>query len=168
MKCRTLFVSLVCALSLATIGGRASSETPTSQCTHDEAAAFDVVDSWRLALMSGSADAVADIYAEDAVLIPSATASPLVGRDEIRAFFTEFLARHPLPVIAMRSHMRTCDRAVEAGTATYRITGVRKGTRMFVTGRYKVELSYRDGRWLIGQQQLALMPLPNRRVLLDR
>lgn len=169
MTWRTLLIAALCASPLATSGGRASAEVSTSQCSHIETTgAYDLIDNWRRALMSGSADAVAELYAEDAVLVPSAASTPLRGRDEIRAYFAEFLARHPEPVIAMRSHMRACDGVIEAGTATYRITGVRKGTRMFVTGRYKVELTLRNGRWLIGQQHLALMSLPNRRVLLER
>jgi uncharacterized protein (TIGR02246 family) len=123
---------------------------PTAVCTRaSEEVIARQFDRWNLALASGNADAVARLYAEDAVLRVAPGAPPLVGRAAIRAYFADLLARHPQGSQTMRSIAVSCNAASDTGTYVYRLTGRRKGTRMLIIGRYSTFYEYRGGDWLI-------------------
>jgi hypothetical protein len=59
-------------------------EQPTSEIQ-------DLFSMWNAALESGSADAVASLYADDAVLIPTTTQQIRVGRARIQEYFVKFI-----------------------------------------------------------------------------
>jgi uncharacterized protein (TIGR02246 family) len=146
------------------LGGAAAKAVASSRCAAAQARDIDdLTGRWQAALVAGDPDAIAALYAGDAVLLPAMGSAPLAGRAAIRAYFAAFVGRHALPTVTMRTVMAGCDMATEMGTARFLITGVRKGTRMFVAGRYTTVLTARDGQWLIAQQSLSLMPVPNRR-----
>jgi uncharacterized protein (TIGR02246 family) len=123
---------------------------PAAKCTKaSEALIARQFDRWNLAVASGNPDAVAGLYAEDAVLQVAPSQAPLVGRAAIRAHFANFLARHAQGTLTMRSIAASCNAASDTGTYAYRLTGNRKGTRTVVTGRYSTFYEYRDGDWVI-------------------
>lgn len=127
-----------------------------------------LLDRWSAAVANGDADAIAEFYADNALLLPAIGEAPREGKPSIRAYFAAFADRHPMPTITMRSVMAGCGMATEMGAARFQVTGARKGTRMFVGGRYSTVLTESDGRWLIVQQSLTLMPQLNRAVPLAR
>ena len=131
---------------------------PASTCvvtTKEEIAAL--AERWSGALAAGNPDSVANLYAEDAVLLPMSSRESRMGRQEIRSYFAEYLRRHPQGLIYMRSIMVGCNVASDIGMYTYRLTGRRKGTREAVVGRYSTLYEFRDGRWLIVQQHASAM-----------
>ena len=122
-------------------------------------------DRWSKALVAGNHEAVASHYAEDAVLLPMLSSEPRVGRAQISSYFRDYLKRHPQGVINMRLVTSGCNVASDIGTYTYRLTGLRKGTRVAIGGRYSTLYEYRGGQWLITQQHASTMigsPKPER------
>lgn len=118
------------------------------------------IDRWNRAVATGKPDAVARLYAEDAVLQTAPSDPPLIGRAAIQAHFAEYLTRHAQGTLSMRSISLSCNAASDTGTYAYRLTGKRKGTRTVFTGRYSTFYQYHDGDWLIVRQHHQPDPPP--------
>lgn len=164
MDLRQLFVgTILLGISASLASAVAGPDTPVRSCqeaSHSEITAH--LDRWQRAVATGDADAIAAFFTDNAVLLPAVSEAPRHGKVAIRAYFAEFAGRHPLPMITTRSVMTGCGMATEMGAVRFQVTGTRKGTRMFVGGRYSTVLTEIDGRWLIAQQSLSLMPQLNR------
>ena len=57
--------------------------------------ATHIVSEWMEALSSGNVEDVVDLYAEDAVLVPTFGSDPLYGIDAVRGYFMDFIGGHP-------------------------------------------------------------------------
>lgn len=123
--------------------------TPTPQVISQ------LFDKWNAAVAAGSADELANFYADDATLVPAKAAEPLIGKDAIRNFYAGLLARHPQPVIIKMTVTPSCNSAVASGFILYRVTGVRKGTRDLLGGQFEAEFALLDGNWRIVKHTLG-------------
>jgi uncharacterized protein (TIGR02246 family) len=147
---------LIAALVALSLPARAQSTAGCAVATKDDIAQLS--DRWSKALVAGNHEAVASHYAVDAVLLPMLSSEPRVGRAQISSYFRDYLKRHPQGVINTRLVTSGC-------TYTYRLTGLRKGTRVAIGGRYSTLYEYRGGQWLITQQHASTMigsPKPER------
>jgi uncharacterized protein (TIGR02246 family) len=113
---------------------------------------------WKAGLASGNADKMASFYTDDAVIVPTKNATPIKGRDAIRAYYADLLARHPQPRFISTKISTGCGTATVRGAVIYRITGKRKGTRMLLGGHYKVNFVFHKKVWQITDQALAADP----------
>ena len=148
-------LAIACAIALCGpwLSGRSLAQPAPACPKASEDAIARQFDRWNAALASGNPDAVARLYAENAVLRVSPQSPPIIGRAAIRDYFARFLARHPQGTLTMRSISVSCNAASDTGTYTYRLTGKRKGTRMVLTGRYSTFYEHRNGDWLIVRHQ---------------
>jgi uncharacterized protein (TIGR02246 family) len=110
---------------------------------------MQLFDRWNAALATGNPDLVAALYADDAVLLPALSDRLVVGRDQVRAHFSQFLGLHPQASVTTRAIDTDCATAVDSGTYVYRVTGRRKGTRMLISGHYAIRYELRDREWRI-------------------
>lgn len=113
---------------------------------------------WKAGLASGNADKMATFYTDDAVIVPTKNATPIKGRDAIRAYYADLLPRHPQPRFISTKISAGCSAATVRGAVIYRITGKRKGTRMLLGGHYKVDFVFHQNVWQITNQALATDP----------
>lgn len=125
-------------------------------------------DLWNTSLATGNPEEVAKLYAEKAVLLPALSDRPLVGRDQIRTHFAQFLRRHPQASVVRRTISIDCATAVDVGTYVYRVTGRRKGTRMLIGGVYGLRYEFDNGDWHIVSHRAfgAYRPLSSARDLM--
>ncbi|WP_017241876.1 SgcJ/EcaC family oxidoreductase [Streptomyces sp. SS] len=116
-------------------------------------------DRWNAALLTGDAEKVADLYAEDAVLLP--TASPRIRTDHagIVDYFEHFLQKKPRGE-KVRSVIRVLDRnsALDAGVYRFHLTDPKTGVTKAVDARYTYEYEKRDGTWLIVNHHSSVLP----------
>lgn len=117
-----------------------------------------LLNSWRAAFASGSAEQLAILYADDATLVATRDGKVYKGRDAIRAYYQDFLSRHPRLSIRPASLVAGCGSATVSGPVVYRITGERKGTRTLLGGRYKTEFVQVGEKWEIVRHSLAADP----------
>lgn len=110
---------------------------------------------WNAAVASGSADKLANFYADDATLITAKSADPLIGKDAIRGFYAGLLARHPQPVVIKMVVTPSCNSGMVSGFILYRVTGMRKGTRDLLGGRFAAEFALLNGAWQITKHTLG-------------
>lgn len=115
-------------------------------------------DQWNTAL-KGDPQGVADLYAEDGVLLP--TLSPVVrtNRDEIKEYFSEdFLPKKPTGTIT-ESHVRIIDEdsASHSGNYTFTVTD-KNGVRTKVPARFTYVYEKIGGEWLITEHHSSVAP----------
>lgn len=154
------FAALAAAVVCGLAGGPSSGSAETAPvCAKpSDVEAVQLLNRWRAEFTSGNPDRVAALYAADATLIVSKDGKVHKGRDAIRAYYQEFLARRPALSIKPVSLAAGCGTASISGPAVYRIKGERKGTRLLLGGRYTAEFALRDGAWLIVHHSLAADP----------
>ncbi|MFI6421993.1 SgcJ/EcaC family oxidoreductase [Streptomyces sp. NPDC050842] len=129
---------------------------------HDRAGEREIAalfDQWNAALLTGDPKKVTARYAEDAVLLP--TASPRIRTDhaEIADYFAHFLQKKPRGE-KLRSVIHVLDRnsALDAGLYRFHLTDPKTGVTKAVDARYTYQYEKRDGRWLIVNHHSSVLP----------
>ncbi|MEU1231324.1 SgcJ/EcaC family oxidoreductase [Streptomyces sp. NPDC005828] len=116
-------------------------------------------DRWNAALRSGDPERVTDLYAEDAVLLP--TASPRIRTDhgEIADYFAHFLEKKPRgEKIRSEIDVLDADSAIDAGLYRFHLTDPKTGVTKPLDARYTYVYEKRDGRWLIVNHHSSVIP----------
>jgi uncharacterized protein (TIGR02246 family) len=117
----------------------------------------DLSDRWNKALASGNPQQVLDLYSDSAVLA-ARTDELYRGKPVIQSFYEGWLRLHPQASVISRNVQAGCNAATDSGIVVYRITGMRKGTRMLQGGHYITQYQLEKGAWRIVQQDLAANP----------
>ncbi|MEV4040886.1 SgcJ/EcaC family oxidoreductase [Streptomyces umbrinus] len=116
-------------------------------------------DGWNAALQTGDSKKVADRYAKDAVLLP--TASPVIRTDRagIVDYFDHFLLNKPKGT-KIKSVINVLDgnSAIDAGLYVFNLTDPKTGEKKDVEARYTYEYEKRGGKWLIVNHHSSVLP----------
>lgn len=116
-------------------------------------------DRWNAALRSGDPERVTGLYAEDAVLLP--TASPRIRTDhaEIADYFEHFLRKKPRgEKIRTEIEVLDSDSAIDAGLYRFHLTDPKTGVTKPVDARYTYVYEKRGGTWLIVNHHSSVLP----------
>ncbi|MEU0535461.1 SgcJ/EcaC family oxidoreductase [Amycolatopsis tolypomycina] len=112
---------------------------------------------WNAALATGDPQRVADLYAPDAVLLPTVSNEVRRSRAEIVDYFTKFLQSKPQGVIENEIvDVLDADTAVNTGVYEFMLTKDGKTER--VRARYTYVYELREGKWLIVNHHSSVMP----------
>jgi uncharacterized protein (TIGR02246 family) len=148
------------ALALVTAGcsaGNATSTAPSPAAVpakEDIAKQFSV---WNTALAAGDPDKVADLYAPDAVLLPTVSNKVRTNRAEIVDYFVHFLQNKPSGKIEQEV-INVLDPDTAINTGVYRFTLTKDGQQQQVQARYTYVYEFRGGKWLIVNHHSSAMP----------
>ncbi|WP_432722299.1 SgcJ/EcaC family oxidoreductase [Jeongeupia wiesaeckerbachi] len=148
-------LALFAAASL-TLSGTALAKAPSCAKTGDAAVA-GLFDQWNAALATNNPDKVADRYWPDAVLLPTVSNTPRTDRASIRAYFVDFLQKHPQGKIDTRTIKINCNTAVDMGTYTFTLQD-KDGHSKQVAARYTYVYENRGGSWKILHHHSSAMP----------
>ncbi|MER7672604.1 SgcJ/EcaC family oxidoreductase [Kitasatospora sp. NPDC096128] len=116
-------------------------------------------DQWNAALQTSDAGKVADRYAPDAVLLP--TASPVIRTDRagIVDYFEHFLAKKPRgEKVRSVINVLGATSAIDAGLYRFYLTDPKAGETKPVEARYSYEYEKRGGKWLIVNHHSSVLP----------
>ncbi len=115
-------------------------------------------DQWNAALATGDPNRVADLYAPDAVLLPTVSARISTNRAEIIDYFKHFLQSKPVGRIQRRViNVLGPTAAVDTGLYQFTLTDA-NGTKSKVDARYTFVYVLRGGRWLIINHHSSALP----------
>jgi uncharacterized protein (TIGR02246 family) len=132
-------------------GAEAAPARPTQQQI------ADLFPQWNAALATGDPQRVADLYAPDAVLLPTVSDQVRRSRAEIVDYFTKFLKAKPQGVIEDEIvDVLDADTAVNTGVYEFVLTEDGKAQR--VRARYTYVYELREGKWLIVNHHSSAMP----------
>ena len=151
--CSILFITIITA---ATTFTTQADESITCQKTSDEEIAA-LFDRWNTALATLDPDAVTNLYAPDAVLLPTVSNKPRTNHEEIRDYFVHFLEKKPQGSIDFRIIKIGCNIASDTGLYTFTLNDT-KGNTQKVPARYSYVYEYTDGQWLIEHHHSSALP----------
>ena len=109
---------------------------------------------WNDAVKTGNPSAVVNLYASDAILLPTVENGPLIGHGAIRNYFVTFLADEPSGKIDERTIRIGCNVALDAGLYTFTYGTPKEPT----PARYTYVYEYDGGRWLIAHHHSSKRP----------
>lgn len=165
MKTRSRAVAITGAVlvSAALVGCSASPQaahTPvaaTSPALPSQQEIAGLFDQWNSALATGDPQKVADLYAPNAVLLPTVSNDVRTDRAGIVDYFTKFLKSQPHGAIDEEIvDVMDPDSAVNTGLYTFTLN--KEGQREQVHARYTFVYEKRDGKWLILNHHSSVLP----------
>lgn len=116
-------------------------------------------DAWNASLATGKPEKVADMYWDEAVLLPTVSNQVRTTRESRIAYFTDFLKLKPQGVIDERTiRFLSAERDVASDAGIYTFTLEKEGKPVKVQARYS--FIYRKGAegWKIMEHHSSMMP----------
>jgi uncharacterized protein (TIGR02246 family) len=130
---------------------------PVAVVQPSEATIASLFTQWNAALATGDPQKVADLYAPNAVLLPTVSNQIRTDRAGIVDYFTEFLKKAPRGVITQSVvDVLDADDAINTGTYTFTLTV--DGKKKMVPARYTFVYELVGGKWLIVNHHSSAMP----------
>ncbi|MER5573768.1 SgcJ/EcaC family oxidoreductase [Streptomyces massasporeus] len=117
-------------------------------------------DRWNAALQTGDPDKVADLYAKDAVLLPTVSNQVRTDRAGIVDYFEHFLPNKPVGT-KVESVVNILDRdtVIDTGVYEFALTDHGTGEKSIVRARYTYAYEKQpNGTWLIVNHHSSKMP----------
>ncbi|MBV7696119.1 SgcJ/EcaC family oxidoreductase [Streptomyces sp. TRM70350] len=116
-------------------------------------------DDWNAALQTGDPQKVADLYAKDAVLLPTVSNKVRTDRAGIVDYFEHFLQNKPVGT-KVQTIVKVLDSnsALDTGVYQFALTDHETGEKRTVTARYTYEYEKLGGQWKIVNHHSSAMP----------
>ncbi|MGW0861218.1 SgcJ/EcaC family oxidoreductase [Streptomyces sp. NPDC002611] len=154
-------VAVLAAGTFAAGAGVAGADSGSKQGrTVTKAQVLGLFDQWNAALQTGDAKKVADLYAKDAVLLPTVSNNVRTDRAEIVDYFEHFLKNKPHGK-KIESVVNILDRntVIDTGVYEFALTDPKSGEKSDVKARYTYAYEKQpNGTWLIVNHHSSKMP----------
>ncbi|PNG19017.1 SgcJ/EcaC family oxidoreductase [Streptomyces cahuitamycinicus] len=125
-----------------------------------ETQVLGLFEQWNAALRTGDPEKVADLYAKDAVLLPTVSDQVRTDRAGIVDYFEHFLRNEPAGT-KVESVVNVLDRdtVIDTGVYEFELTDHDTGEKSAVKARYTYAYEKQpNGRWLIVNHHSSKMP----------
>ncbi|NGO07892.1 SgcJ/EcaC family oxidoreductase [Streptomyces sp. HC44] len=147
------------AVGVSAAGSDASPKKENKAGKASKAEITRLFDGWNDALATGDAEKVADLYADDAVLLPTVSNKVRTDRAEIVDYFEHFLQNKPVgKKVQTVVNVLDSNSAIDAGVYEFTLTDHETGKKRVVEARYTYEYEKRDGEWKIVNHHSSAMP----------
>jgi uncharacterized protein (TIGR02246 family) len=114
---------------------------------------------WNAALQTGDPDKVANLYAEDAILLPTVSNKVRTSHAEIVDYFEHFLQNKPVgKKVQTVVDVLDNDSAIDTGVYEFTLTDPDTGAERVVEARYSYAYEKRNGVWKIVNHHSSAMP----------
>jgi hypothetical protein len=119
---------------------------------------------WADLVHGGDGEAVADLYAPDALLLPTLSPRSRDSHAAIADYFSGFTARHPLVEVVERTVFPACNEFIDAGLYRFRLgpeqlAGAgRNGNPEVLEARYTLVYRFDGQQWLLLHHHSSLLP----------
>lgn len=113
---------------------------------------------WAELVHAGDPEAVADLYAADALLLPTLSASPRHTQAAIADYFSGFAARHPQAEVVEHAVYPACNQLVDAGLYRFRFPAAGSGQSTVVEARYTLVYGFNGQQWQLLHHHSSLLP----------
>lgn len=116
-------------------------------------------DTWNAALQTRDSDKVADLYAKNAVLLPTVSNQVRTDRAQIVDYFDHFLANKPVGTkVKTIVNVLDSNSAIDTGVYRFTLTDHDTGEKRMVEARYTYTYEKIGGKWLIVNHHSSAMP----------
>jgi uncharacterized protein (TIGR02246 family) len=158
---RAAVVTATALVTLGTVGTVAATAGPEHRgdAKPSTARIAGLFDTWNKALQTRDPEKVADLYAKDAVLLPTVSNKIRTNHAEIVDYFEHFLQNKPVGK-KVRTIVDVLDSnsAIDTGIYEFTLTDPRTGAKSVVEARYTYEYEKRGGKWLIVNHHSSKLP----------
>ena len=159
MTKRAAVVTATAVVALGTVGTVAATAGPSAEAKPTKKQIAGLFDTWNRALQAGDSDKVADLYAKDAVLLPTVSNKVRTDRAEIVDYFDHFLANKPVgKKIETIVNVLDSNSAIDTGVYQFTLTDHDTGKKSVVEARYTYTYEKTDGKWKIVNHHSSAMP----------
>ncbi|MEU1001266.1 SgcJ/EcaC family oxidoreductase [Streptomyces tibetensis] len=148
------------ALGVGVAGADAQSSSRKHAEPVTKAQVLGLFDDWNAALQTGDPKKVADLYAKDAVLLPTVSNQVRTDRAGIVDYFEHFLQNKPVGT-KVESVVNVLDRdtVIDTGVYEFTLTDHETGEKRTVEARYTYAYERQPGgKWLIVNHHSSKMP----------
>jgi uncharacterized protein (TIGR02246 family) len=124
-----------------------------------QAQVASLFDTWNAALQTRDSAKVADLYAKDAVLLPTVSNQVRTDRAQIVDYFDHFLANKPVGTkVKTIVNVLDSNSAIDTGVYRFALTDHDTGEKRTVEARYTYTYEKIGGKWLIVNHHSSAMP----------
>ncbi|MFJ4397199.1 SgcJ/EcaC family oxidoreductase [Pseudomonas sp. NPDC089396] len=116
--------------------------------------AITLFEKWNDSLRSGDPEQVAQLYQDDALLLPTVSSQPRLTPQERIDYFHHFLADKPSGKLDSHHFQGACNTAILAGLYTFDFAASGKQ----VAARYSFNYRWDGQQWLISHHHSSLLP----------
>ncbi|MGW0755941.1 SgcJ/EcaC family oxidoreductase [Streptomyces sp. NPDC002814] len=158
-RIRAAVVTATAVVAAGTFAAGAATAGPAQAGKPSKAQVASLFDTWNAALQTGDAQKVADLYAEDAVLLPTVSNKIRTDREGRVDYFEHFLENKPVGTkIQTVVNVLDSNSAIDTGTYKFDLTDPETGEKRVVEARYTYEYEKRNGEWKIVNHHSSAMP----------
>lgn len=158
-RIRAALVTATALVTAATVTVGVSAAGSEKSSKPSEKQIASLFDTWNAALQTGDPEKVADLYARDAVLLPTVSNKVRSDRAAIVDYFEHFLANKPVgQKIQTLVTVLDGNSAIDAGVYQFTLTDHATGNKRVVEARYTYAYEKRDGEWKIVNHHSSAMP----------
>jgi uncharacterized protein (TIGR02246 family) len=155
------FLGLAVAAVAVPSGAGAREPGPQPKCqpiNHERVAAL--FDTWNKALGDPSANAVVELYANDATLLPTVKNGPYGTKAALKQYFITFLALKPVATIDQKSRSITvgCNVAYDIGLYSFEVNAAQAANRETIQARYTFIYKWDGRHWRIAHHHSSKQP----------
>ncbi|WHQ73710.1 SgcJ/EcaC family oxidoreductase [Pantoea sp. Lij88] len=143
----------LCLLGLATVPAISMAQEPASCVKTSEQDVASLFNTWNETLATGDATKVSQLYASDAVLLPTISNQVRLTDQERIDYFKDFLQKGPSGKIDSRTIRIGCNKAIDTGVYTFTFKD-----KTQVTARYTFTYVWDGKGWKISTHHSSAMP----------
>ncbi|MFF7644282.1 SgcJ/EcaC family oxidoreductase [Streptomyces canus] len=159
MNKRVAIVTAAVIVAVGTVGTVAATAGTHTAKKASRTQIAGLFDTWNAALKTGDADKVVDLYASDAVLLPTVSNKVRTTHAEIVDYFEHFLENKPVgKKVQTVVDVLDNDSAIDTGVYEFTLTDPDTGAKRVVKARYTYAYEKRDGAWKIVNHHSSAMP----------
>jgi uncharacterized protein (TIGR02246 family) len=141
MTKRAAIVTATAIVAVGTVGTVAATAGTDAPKKPTKTAIAGLFTTWNAALRTGDSEKVADLYAEDAVLLPTVSNKVRTDRAGIVDYFQHFLENKPVgKKVQTIVKVLDSDSAIDTGVYEFTLTDPDTGAKRVVEARYTYEM----------------------------
>ncbi|MCX5049896.1 MULTISPECIES: SgcJ/EcaC family oxidoreductase [unclassified Streptomyces] len=146
-------------VALGAVGTVVATAGPSAEAMPAKSQIAGLFDTWNKALQTGDSDKVADLYANNAVLLPTVSNEVRTDRAAIVDYFDHFLQNKPVGTkVKTIVNVLDSNSAIDTGVYKFTLTDHDTGKKKVVEARYTYTYEKIDGKWLIVNHHSSAMP----------
>ena len=156
---RAAVITATALVAVGTVGTVAATAGPDHAQKPSKKQIAALFTTWNATLQTGDAHKVANLYAKDAVLLPTVSNKVRTDRAGIVDYFEHFLKNKPVgKKVQTIVNVLDTNSAIDTGVYEFTLTDPKTGVKRVVEARYTYEYEKRNGVWKIVNHHSSAMP----------
>lgn len=114
---------------------------------------------WKTAVESGNAQAIADLYDKNAIMISTFVQMPITRHGDLLAYYKKVVANPDVHVEIEETHPRQFGN-MAVNTGRYTLSYTQEGEEVSTPARFSFVYQLQNGKWIIVDHHSSRVPTP--------